>query len=163
MNFWVIFLCLLFGAVIGFEFGKYTESRRIREAMKSLSEGMKEAAEKMQKFAEKEREQKEQNGGYLQKLGIVGFDTRYYKTDKTVPAINRKEEMDRCSKLMTAMVTKGATDSEVGRVVRYSMVAIDAEKLGLDWVTAKKDEGVDLLMEKYMGANKEGIQDGEGA
>ena len=147
MNFAVIFLCLLFGAIVGFEFGKYMEGRRIREAMKGISQGIKEAAEKVQKLAEK---QQEQPVSVLGKLGVVGFDTRYYKTSNDIPAINKKEELDLCSRMITEMVGKGAMDSEIGRVVRYSMVVIDAEKLNLDWMKAKQDEGIDLLKAKYL-------------
>ena len=152
MNFWMIFLCLLFGAIAGFEFGKYMESRRIREVMKSLSEGMKEAAEKMQKMAEK---QKEQTDNHLRRLGVVGFDTRYYQMNEAMyaansRALNKKEELEMCRDLIIEMTRKGALDSEIGRVVRYSMVVIDADKLRLDWVTAKRDEGIEHLKTKYM-------------
>lgn len=157
MNFWLIFLCLLFGAIAGFEFGKYTESRRIKEVMKSLSEGMKEAAEKMQKLAEK---QKEQADDQLNRLGIVGFDTRCYQMNEAMYAansriLNRQVELGMCRDLLMEMTRKGAPESEIGRVVRYSMVVIDAEKLRLDWVTAKADAGIENLKAKYM--DRDGI------
>lgn len=157
MNFWMIFLCLLFGAIMGFEFGKYTESRRIKEAMKGISEGVKEAAEKMQKLAEK---QKEQADNQLSRLGIVGFDTRRYQMNEAMYAansrtLNRNVELGMCRDLLVEMTRKGAPDSEIGRVVRYSMVVIDAEKLRLDWVTAKADEGIEHLKTKYM--DRDGI------
>lgn len=157
MNFGVIFLCLLFGAIVGFEFGKYTESRRIKEALKGISEGVKEATERVQKLAEK---QKEQTDNQLNRLGVVGFDTRYYQMSEAMYAansrtLNKKEELEMCRDLIIEMTRKGAPDSEIGRVVRYSMVVIDADKLRLDWVTAKQDEGIEHLKIKYM--DRDGI------
>ena len=169
MSFWIIFLCLVIGAMVGFEFGKTAENRRIREAMNSISEGMREAAEKIQKMSEK---QKEQANHILDKLGIVGFDTRYYRVNDTVweqhkGTLNKKKELELCSNLIVEMTRKGAIDSEIGRVVRYSLVVMDTEKLHLDWEKAKEDEGVGYLKDKYMSENqkeiKEEISDGERA
>lgn len=166
MSFWVIFLCLLIGAVIGFEFGRYTAIRKVKDTLSAISDGIKETTEKMQKMA---NETKTKGNGILEKLGVVNFDTRYYHLDDTnwakfSRAIDTKAECKMCSDLITSMVSKGALDSEIARVVRYSMVALDAERLHLDWVTAKSDEGIDILKAKYLKneETKEEIGNGEG-
>ena len=60
MNFWMIFLCLAIGALVGYEFGKYTVSRRVREALdktiddlKITLEAMKKKQEEAKRMAEK--------------------------------------------------------------------------------------------------------------
>ena len=49
MNFGVIFICLLIGAVIGFEAGKYMVSKKVSELIKSLAGSLKKDAEEAQK------------------------------------------------------------------------------------------------------------------
>ena len=69
MGFWMIFLCLLVGVFIGFEFGKYVMSRKVRDILDGVSRELqktadelkrkKEQAEEKSKY-EKERMQNEQ-------------------------------------------------------------------------------------------------------
>lgn len=53
MDFGIIFLCLLFGAIVGYEFGKSITARKLNEALGKLCEDMQKSAE------EKEQKRKE--------------------------------------------------------------------------------------------------------
>lgn len=100
-----------------------------------------------------EAKQKKQSESWLEKYGITKFDMKCYQTNEAdIPVINKKEELNLCSNLIANMVIKRALDSEIGRVIRYSMVVIDAVDLHLDWAKAKIDEGIDTLVMKYMNA-----------
>ncbi len=58
-------------------------------------------------------------------------------------------EMGKVSNLITDMTIKGATDKELARAVRHSMVVIDAEKHGLDYRASYKDNDIAGLKRKY--------------
>ena len=63
----------------------------------------------------------------------------------------RNLEMGICSNLITDMTLFSATDDELVRAVKYSMVVIDAKKHKLDWRQAKEDFGIAELHKKYQG------------
>jgi hypothetical protein len=58
-------------------------------------------------------------------------------------------EMGMVSNLITDMTIKGASDSELARAVRHSMVVIDAEKHSLNYKQSAIDNGISQLKEKY--------------
>ena len=58
-------------------------------------------------------------------------------------------EMGKVSNLITDMTIKGATDKELARAVRHSIVVIDAEKHGLNYRTSYKDNDIAGLKRKY--------------
>lgn len=58
-------------------------------------------------------------------------------------------EMGKVSNLISDMNLLGATDEELARAVKYSMVVIDAEKHGLDWQKCKKDIRYNELAKEY--------------
>ena len=60
MSFWVIFLCLLIGTVVGFEFGKYTVSRKVHVILDQFGNDLKKAAAELEKRAEEAKRKKEQ-------------------------------------------------------------------------------------------------------
>lgn len=62
----------------------------------------------------------------------------------------KQTEMGNVSNLITDMTLKGATDSELARAVKYSMVVIDSEKHHLDWKAAKSAYAIGALQKKYM-------------
>jgi hypothetical protein len=64
--------------------------------------------------------------------------------------------MGKVSNLITDMTIGGATDSEIARAVKHSMVVIDAEKHNLDWKQSYKDNGIAQLKEKYQGGSNSG-------
>ena len=61
----------------------------------------------------------------------------------------KQREMGIVSNLITDMTLRGATDSELARAVKHSMVVIDAVKHGLDYKQSEKDNGIAELKEKY--------------
>lgn len=63
----------------------------------------------------------------------------------------RNLQMGICSNLITDMTLFSATDDELVRAVKYSMVVIDAKKHKLDWQQAKEDFGIAELHKKYQG------------
>ena len=60
-----------------------------------------------------------------------------------------QKEMGIASNLLTDMNIGNATDSEIARALKYSMVVIDADKHDLDYQAAYKDLGIEALKEKY--------------
>jgi transcriptional regulator len=94
---------------------------------------------------------------------LKGFDPMVYKLpkDSPIPKITnaRKQmEMGKVSNLITDMTIKGAPADEIARAVRHSMVVIDSEKHGLDFLQSEKDNGILSLKEKYQGGAKRGAQ-----
>jgi hypothetical protein len=57
--------------------------------------------------------------------------------------------MGKVSNLITDMTIKGASDSELARAVRHSMVVIDSEKHNLDYKQSARDHGISALRLKY--------------
>ena len=57
--------------------------------------------------------------------------------------------MGEISNLITDMTLKGATDDELARAVRHSMVVIDAYKHKLDYKQSEKDNNIEGLKKKY--------------
>ena len=78
------------------------------------------------------------------------------KKVKDDPSFNKQMEMGKVSNLITDMTIMGASDSEIARAVRHSMVVIDAEKHNLDWRTSEKDNDISSLKEKYQGGKNRG-------
>ena len=65
-------------------------------------------------------------------------------------------EMGRITNLITDMTFQGATDKELERALRHSMVVIDAEKHNLDYRRSERENGIAELKQKYQnggGAN----------
>ena len=66
-----------------------------------------------------------------------------------LPETRIQNEMGTISNLITDMTIKGATDEELARAVKHSMVIIDANKHGLDYKKSAKDNGISALHKKY--------------
>ena len=94
--------------------------------------------------------------------GLEGFDPKmeygtveregsYYnsKGQKIKIMSNTQTEMGKISNLITDMTLKGATEQELARAVRHSMVVIDAEKHKLDYKTSEEENGITALKKKY--------------
>ena len=64
---------------------------------------------------------------------------------------NTQTEMGKVSNLITDMTLKGATQDELARAVRHSMVVIDAEKHKLDYKQSEIDNGIASLKEEVSG------------
>lgn len=87
--------------------------------------------------------------------GLEGFDPKTeYGPDsyqgRTIKVMkNTGNEMGRISNLITDMTLAGASDSELARAVRHSMVVIDAEKHKLDYKRSEADNNIAALRKKY--------------
>lgn len=68
---------------------------------------------------------------------------------KTMKKSQIPREMGGITNLIADMQMFGATDDEVARAVRHSMVVIDAEKHGLDYTRSAKDNRISELKKKY--------------
>ena len=84
----------------------------------------------------------------MQKKGTDGEmhpTYKYFKSDK-----EKGKEMGVISNLITDMYAAGgATEDELSRAVRYSMVVIDAKKHELNYKQAYDDYGIEELKKKY--------------
>ena len=69
---------------------------------------------------------------------------------------NKQMEMGKVSNLITDMTIKGASDDEIARAVRHSMVVIDAEKHNLDWRRSARENGISDLKRQYQGGANAG-------
>lgn len=76
---------------------------------------------------------------------------------------NTQTEMGKISNLITDMTLKGATNAELERAVKHSMVVIDAEKHHLDYKQSEKDNGIAALKKKYQGTTDDTGRYHEGA
>ena len=65
-------------------------------------------------------------------------------------------QMGLVSNLITDMTLKGATEDELARAVKHSMVIIDAEKHDLDWRQSAEDNNIRQLYIKYQGRTQGG-------
>lgn len=83
--------------------------------------------------------------------GTVEKDGSHYnsKGQKIKLMTNTQTEMGKISNLITDMTLKGATEPELARAVRHSMVVIDAEKHKLDYKTSEEENGITALKKKY--------------
>ena len=76
---------------------------------------------------------------------------------------NTQTEMGEVSNLITDMTLRGATEDELARAVRHSMVVIDAEKHKLDYKQSEIDNGIASLKKKYQGTTDSDGRYHEGA
>jgi DNA-binding CsgD family transcriptional regulator len=76
---------------------------------------------------------------------------------------NTQTEMGKISNLITDMTLLGASDQELARAVKHSMVVIDAEKHKLNYKQSEKDNNIKELKRKYQGHLDEDGKYKEGA
>lgn len=98
--------------------------------------------------------------------GLKGFDSKIYQYDKHEVDKNGVDhyyrygkefkimtrtnlEMGKISNLITDMTLFGASEDELARAVRHSMVVIDAEKHKLDYSQSARDNNITALKKKY--------------
>lgn len=85
--------------------------------------------------------------------GTVQKEDGYFNSDgKKIKVMkNTQTEMGKVSNLITDMTLRGATEDELARAVRHSMVVIDAEKHKLDYKQSEIDNNIASLKKKYQG------------
>ena len=83
--------------------------------------------------------------------GLEGFDPKmeYPETPGMKYMKNTGTEMGKISNLITDMTLAKASDDELARAVRHSMVVIDAEKHKLDYKQSEIDNNIAALKKKY--------------
>lgn len=85
--------------------------------------------------------------------GLKGFDpqTAYPRYDgmPLMSARAKQQQMGDVSNLITDMTIRGASNAELARAVKHSMVVIDAEKHKLNYKQSSKDQGIKELKAKY--------------
>lgn len=88
--------------------------------------------------------------GYSDKKVDANGNTHYYRNGHEFKVMrNTQNEMGQVSNLITDMTIKGASDEEIARAVRHSMVVIDAEKHKLDYKASEIDNGIKQLKRKW--------------
>lgn len=89
--------------------------------------------------------------GAIAKTAADGTEYLYREGHKFKPmnSTQKQNEMGKISNLITDMTLKGATEDELERAARHSMVVIDAEKHKLDWKASEVDNGIAALKRKY--------------
>ena len=81
---------------------------------------------------------------------LKNFDPMMYKVDHdTITPDYKQKQMGLVSNLITDMTIKGATEAEIARAVKHSMVVIDSEKHKLDWKQSEADNGIKALKKAY--------------
>lgn len=92
--------------------------------------------------------------------GLKGFDPKAqypeYPGMKLMDSVTKGFEMGDISNLITDMTIQGASNDELARAVRHSMVVIDAEKHKLNWKQSALDNGIASLKKKYQGKSNGG-------
>lgn len=94
--------------------------------------------------------------GALKELKDFDPKIQYPKYDGMPIMKNKGRHMGDISNLITDMTIKGATDSEIARAVKHSMVVIDAEKHELNYKQSAIDNGIAQLKTKYQGGPRKG-------
>lgn len=88
-----------------------------------------------------------------QLAGLKDFDPKEsypgYEGMKIMDNATKQLEMGKVSNLITDMTIKGATDDELVRAVKHSMVVIDAEKHKLNYKLSESDNRIQELKDKY--------------
>lgn len=89
--------------------------------------------------------------------GLKNFDPQTtYRGYEGMPVMKeqaKQKHMGQVSNLITDMTIKGATDAELARAVRHSMVVIDAPKHKLNYKLSAQDNGIAELKKKYQSAD----------
>lgn len=82
--------------------------------------------------------------GFDPKKEYEGYDGMHVMTSH-----QKGVEMGKVSNLITDMTVQGASDSEICRALKHSMVVIDAEKHKLDFRRSERENNIAELREKY--------------
>jgi transcriptional regulator with XRE-family HTH domain len=92
--------------------------------------------------------------------GLKGFDPKSgypkYPGMKVMSEKQKQLEMGKISNLITDMTIKGASESEIARAVRHSMVVIDARNHKLNYKQSEADNAIGALKKKYQGSARSG-------
>lgn len=87
---------------------------------------------------------------YTDDKGVTHY-MRQGREYKVISEQYKQKQMGVVSNLITDMTLKNATEEELARAVRHSMVVIDAEKHKLDYKASEEENGIAALKDKYQG------------
>ena len=93
---------------------------------------------------------------FLKKSGLDQFDTKYYALaeGKDIPeGFNKEKEIEEVSELIVCEILQCASDADLTLTIAYSMVVLDTLKHRLNWKLARRDAGIDSLIQKYVKAS----------
>lgn len=100
---------------------------------------------------------------YLQGLEPGSFDPKKEygpdSTDKPYKRLSKEAtqiEMGKISNLITDMTLQGASDEQIARAIKHSMVVIDAHKHNLDWRRSELDNNIAQLRAEYQPKDESG-------
>lgn len=85
-------------------------------------------------------------------IQIINGEERYFRGNRQFPTMKEtsiQTQMGIISNLITDMTLKGATQDELARAVKHSMVVIDAHKHNLDYKRSEAENGIRALHKKY--------------
>ena len=85
---------------------------------------------------------------YIEGMRLMKYET-VGKDGKRKLVDNTQIEMGKISNLITDMDIRGATDDQLARATRHSMVVIDAAKHKLNYIQSYKDNDIDELKRLY--------------
>lgn len=95
---------------------------------------------------------------------LENFDHKaLYRLPDDAPVIKsqtKQTEMGKVTNLITDMTVGGATNSEIAKAVKHSMVVIDSEKHHLDYKKSEADNDILYLKKKYQGVTEKGAAKG---
>lgn len=81
---------------------------------------------------------------------LKNFDPMVYKVDHdTISPKMKQTQMGIVSNLITDMTIKGASQGEIARAVKHSMVVIDSEKHRLDYKQSARDNQISSLIKTW--------------
>ena len=86
---------------------------------------------------------------------VPGMKYMKTKVSPTKTVDNTQNEMGKISNLITDMTLLGASDAELARAVKHSMVVIDAAKHKLNYKQSEIDNGIKELKRRYQGTINE--------
>lgn len=88
-----------------------------------------------------------------------GVEHYYRNGFEFKPMRDTQKQMGVISNLITDMTLMGASEDELARAVRHSMVVIDAEKHHLDWKASEQENDIAGLKKKYQAhIDEDGIE-----
>ena len=91
---------------------------------------------------------------------LEGFDPKEaYPAYEGMPRMTNRAkqiQMGKVTNLITDMTLRGATDDDLVKAIKHSMVIIDAEKHNLNWRQSAIDNDIASLKRKYQGKSNAG-------
>jgi len=88
-------------------------------------------------------------GRWDAKAQKVDYGVKPDGTPKKPSPSGKQQHMGKVSNLITDMTIRGASNDELARAVKHSMVVIDAEKHHLDYKESEIQNGIRALQQKY--------------